>query len=74
MKFSQKITGKNIVFFLDHKFTNKNVDIMINNEYLLTANVSKKSEIKIKKVSKLGKIIQNAINFKDKIDIILAKS
>ena len=53
--------GNSIILFVDSKWSNKNLDITINDEYLLTVNVGKKGEIRIKRNNKIGKTILNAM-------------
>jgi len=70
--FNVKIGKKNIQFYLDIKYQKRDVDIYINNDYLLTAKVGKTGIIKIKKNNKIGKILLNAINSGEEIKLFLA--
>lgn len=68
--FDTVITKKSVEVILDEKMENKDVDIYINKEYLLTVNVGKKGTIKIKKLNKIGKTLVNAIKHKDRIEVL----
>jgi ATPase len=68
--FDYKIMTKNIVFYLPQRYINSSVSIVVGEDYLLTAKVSKKAEIKVKKSNKIGKIIMNALNLKEPIALV----
>ena len=59
-----------ISFFLNVEHQNKDVDIYINDEYLLTARSGKTGIIKIKKNNEIGSRLVNAINNGEKIRIM----
>ena len=64
-------TKKNMIsFFLNVEHQNKDVDIYINDEYLLTARSGKTGIIKIKKNNEIGSRLVNAINNGEKIRIM----
>jgi ATPase len=67
--FNTKI-GKNITFMLDSEMVDRNVSVAVNGDYLLTAKVSQKGQIKIKKNNKIAKIIIDAINMGEKIEVV----
>ena len=67
MSYDIKDTGKYILFFISEE--NKEVDVLINNQFLISAKSSKKGEIKIKKKSKLGQAIFKALNSKQRIEL-----
>jgi len=69
IEFDFKMDKKVMSFFVDLRYVNSDVDIVLGEDYLLTAKVSKKGLIKIKKNNKIGKIILKAIN--DGEDLIL---
>jgi len=60
--FDVKIMSKSIVFQLPRSYANRETNIMVNDDYLLSAKVSKKGIIKVKKNNKIAKIIENALN------------
>ncbi len=62
--------GNSIVMFVDKKFANQNMDIMVNEEYLLTVNVGRKGDIRIKKNNKIGKTILNALKYGEDVKIV----
>ena len=71
IQFSYKISSHSINIMLEKNNANSEVEIFVNNEYLMNAKVSKKAIIKIQKASSIGKIIVNAINSREKIDMFL---
>jgi len=62
LPFEAVIMSKSIVFQLSEKFADHDVQIMAGGDYLLTAKVSKKGVIKVKKGNKIGRILEEAIN------------
>jgi ATPase len=68
--FNVKITKKGVQFFLDIKMQNKDVDIYVEDDFLLTAKVGKTGVIKIKKNNKIGKILISAVNIGEKIKLV----
>ncbi len=63
--------GKNsIVFFLDEKNKNKDIDILVKGDYLLTAKSSKKAIIKVKKNNKIGRILTQAVNSGEEVRLV----
>ena len=70
LQYEYKISNKAINLLLDHKFSDKDIDVYVNDAYLLTARSSRKAVIKIKKDNKIGKIIANAINYGEKIKLV----
>ena len=71
IEFNTEIKKKNIVFYLDMQFKDKNINIYINNDYLLTAKSGKTGLIKIKKNNKIARILVDAINAGEKIKLML---
>ena len=71
LAFDTSISKKHVTIYLDDNLAGKNVDIFLEGEYLITANIGKKGVIKLNKKSKLARIIQDAINMKEDIKIIL---
>ena len=69
--YNADIDKKNIIFFLDPGLFNRDVDIVVNNDYLLTAKVGKKGKVRIRKNNKIGKIIVNAINSGEKVELMV---
>ena len=70
VEFEAQIGKDNIIFFLDERDRNKDIDIIVNGDYLLTAKSSKKAIIKIKRDNKIGKILVNSINTGEEIRLV----
>jgi len=71
LPFDTKIMSKSIVFQLRSKYANKEVQISVDGDYLLSAKISKKGIIKVKKNNKIGKIIEDSINMGE--DLVISK-
>ncbi len=71
IEFNTEIKKKNIIFYLDMQFKDKNIDIYVNDDYLLTAKSGKSGLIKIKKNNKIARILADAINAGEKIKLML---
>jgi ATPase len=70
-EYEVAIKKQNISFFLDPSCANKDVDIFVEGDYLLTARSSKKSVIKISRKNKLGRILIDAVQKNEKIELRL---
>ena len=68
--FDVKMANKYNVLMVDEEYVNKDVDIYINNELLLSVKVGKNAEIKIKKNNNIGKTLLNAIEYKEEIKLV----
>ena len=64
-------TGKYIIFYVDPKYSKKNITILIENTPLAVVTVNKKGKIQILKTSDLGKSIENALNSGKRIYLII---
>jgi len=71
IEFNTEIKKKNIIFYLDMQFKDNNINIYVNDDYLLTAKSGKSGLIKIKKNNKIARILVDAINSGEKIKLIL---
>lgn len=69
-EFETRIGKKAIQFMLDSKFRNQDVDIYVNEDYLLSAKVGSAGVINIKKNNKIGRILMDAVNVGEKIKIV----
>jgi len=69
ISFSRNITSKYLEIFLEKRYANKDVDIMINGENFATVNVGKNGVIRIKRKNNLGKTLINAFNYNEKVEI-----
>ncbi|MBN2458619.1 Flp pilus assembly complex ATPase component TadA [Candidatus Woesearchaeota archaeon] len=70
IQYSVKLMSKSIVFIVDPDNINKNVDITVDGDYLMTAKVSKKAMIKVKKNNKIGRFIADAVNTDGTVEIL----
>ncbi len=71
VKYDAEITKKAVVIYLGAKMKNKDVDVYVNDEYLMTAKAGKSGNIKVHKSSQMGKYLAEALNTKQDIKIIL---
>jgi len=71
IEFNTEIKKKSIVFYLDMRFKNQDINIYVNDDYLLTAKSGKTGLIKIKKNNKIARILVDAINAGEKIKLML---
>jgi predicted PilT family ATPase len=69
--FEAQITKKAVQFFLNSKYQAKDVDIYVGKDYLLSAKIGKAGVIKIDKNNKIGRILVDAVNMGEKIEILL---
>ena len=63
-------TGNSFVFRFNKKMKGKTVNVYIDSDYLFSATVGKKNEIKVNKPSGIGKEILRAIVGKKKIRVL----
>ncbi|MFH1316425.1 MAG: PINc/VapC family ATPase [Candidatus Woesearchaeota archaeon] len=67
--FNTQITKHGIVFFVDHAYKNRDIHVYINDDFLLTVKVSPNSNFKINKKNKLGKLIIDAVNMNERLEL-----
>ncbi|MFH1211424.1 MAG: PINc/VapC family ATPase [Candidatus Woesearchaeota archaeon] len=65
------VKKNSIVFFLGQNCADKDAQLFVSGDYLLTARASKKAVIKISRNNKIGSIILNAIQKNEKIELRL---
>jgi ATPase len=70
MPYDVKFHGKSIVFTLRDGCVDKDVSLLVGEDYLLTAKVGKKGVIKVKKANKIGKIIADAITMGERVRLV----
>ncbi len=70
--YDAKISKKHIVFTVDSSFANKNVNVNIDGEYVMTANVGKDGVFKISRKNKLGSLISDAVSSGSRLRISAA--
>jgi ATPase len=71
VKFKIHETGAYIVLTFGKRFFGKNANIYINSEYLFTATIGRKGQIKVSKDSDLGKSLLRAIATKKGIRVFI---
>ncbi|MFH1770609.1 MAG: PINc/VapC family ATPase [archaeon] len=69
INFAVKIHKSNITFMLPIENADEDVDIFVEGDYALTAKSSKKAVIKLYKKNKIGKVIGDAVKYKEKIEL-----
>lgn len=67
ISFTVKIHKSNITFMLPMEYSDEEVDLFVESDYALTARASKKAVIKLNKKNKIGKVIADAVQYKEKI-------
>jgi len=71
IEFNSKITKKAVELIIEGKYRNRDIDVIINDDYLLTVKASKKGLIKIHKKNKIGRILVDAINMNEEIRLVV---
>ncbi|MFH0979005.1 MAG: PINc/VapC family ATPase [Candidatus Woesearchaeota archaeon] len=71
IEFHAQITKKAVELFLNSKYQSKDVDIHVGGDYLLSAKVGKSGVLKIAKDNKIGRILVDAINSGEKVEILI---
>jgi len=69
INFTVKIHKSNITFMLPVEYADEDVDIFVEGDYALSARSSKKAVIKISKKNKIGKVINDAVKYKENIEL-----
>lgn len=67
--YSTKITKNSIRFIMDTRMQYKDIDISVEGDYLLTAKVGKGGVIKVQKGNKIGRILVDAINAGENVEL-----
>lgn len=60
--FNARIGKKHIEFNVDNSLSGKNVNIMVDDDYVMTANVGKDGVFKISRKNKIGSVITDAVS------------
>jgi ATPase len=71
ISFTSEFSNKNVVLKVDGRYAGKNVNIYIDDELLMTANVGKSGEIRIGAEHKLGKSLKSALQSKELVEVRL---
>ena len=69
INFSSQITKKYVQFMPVDTYVKEEVDIYLSGQYLMSAKVGKKNILKVNKNNKVGKILVDAINKGEKIEL-----
>ena len=69
--YKLEIDKKNIKFNLDIKMQNKDIDVYLNDKFLMTAKAGKTGLIKVKKNNNIGKVILDAVNRGEMIRLVI---
>ncbi|MBI3051674.1 Flp pilus assembly complex ATPase component TadA [Candidatus Woesearchaeota archaeon] len=72
LRFDAKFSKKHVVLQVDRGFAGKNVNILIDEDYVMTANVGKDGVVKITMKNKVGKMIADAVNLHENLRLVLA--
>ncbi|MBI2134317.1 Flp pilus assembly complex ATPase component TadA [Candidatus Woesearchaeota archaeon] len=70
--FDAQFSKKHVVLSVDEALANKNVNVFIEDDYVMTANVGKKGIVKISMKNKIGKMIAESVNMGNKVRLVLA--
>jgi len=68
--FHAKIGKKHVVFEVDESLSNKNVNIYVDDDYVMTAQIGKNGIIKLSRKNKIGNMITDAVN-SDRIKLLV---
>ncbi len=68
--YNLEIDKKSLRFNLDIKMQNKDVDVYLGDEFIMTAKAGKTGVIRVKKNNNIGKIILNALNKGEKARLV----
>jgi len=71
IRYDYDITKKAVIFYVGAENADKEVDVYVNDEFLLAAKIGIKGNIKVNKQSQLGKYLVNALNNKEKVVLLL---
>ncbi len=69
ISFEPKFAKRNLVLRADPKYNNRDIDIFVDNEYIITVKSGKKGVIRIKRGSEQGKIISDAVKHQGNIEL-----
>ena len=69
INFSSQVTKKYVQFLPVEDYIKEEVDIYLNGQYIMSAKVGKKNILKINKNNKVGRILVNAVNKGENIEL-----
>jgi ATPase len=67
--FGFNIKKNSINLLLDPALSHQDVDVVLDGDFLLTAKISKRGIVKVKKNNKIGKILMNALNAGENVEL-----
>ena len=69
--FDSEITKNSVKFYMSGKYSGREVDIYIGEDYLLTAKTGKAGVINISKDNKIGSLLVKALNTGEKVKLFV---
>jgi len=69
--FDVNMTKKMIKFYLPEGYSNKDADLMIKGEFIVTTKVGKKSSISLKRGNAMGRMIYDALQKHELVEIVV---
>ncbi len=70
--FDARIGKKHIEFKVDSSFSGKNVNIVVDDDYVMTANVGKEGIFKISRKNKIGSVITDAVSSGSRLKVTVS--
>ena len=62
LKFDFSIGKKSVILRFKQKYANKNIDIFVDDDFLMNANIGSNAALKISKKNKIGRLIEEALD------------
>ncbi len=72
VQYHSEISKKNVKFIIDSSHQNKDIDIYVGNDYLLSAKVGNGGVLKIKKTNKIARVLIDALNAHEDVKLVIA--
>ncbi|MBU0667028.1 MAG: PINc/VapC family ATPase [Nanoarchaeota archaeon] len=69
IEYTSQSHNSNVTFTLPYEYANKDIDVFVESDFTLTVKASKKAVIKINRKNKLGKMIAEAVKYKELIEL-----
>ncbi|MAG39104.1 ATPase [Candidatus Woesearchaeota archaeon] len=73
INFAAKIHKSNLTLMLPIEFSDTDIDLFVEKDYVLTAHSSKKAVIKINRKNKIGKVIANTVKYKELLELKISE-
>ncbi|MFH1182298.1 MAG: PINc/VapC family ATPase [Candidatus Woesearchaeota archaeon] len=71
LTFDAEISKKHIIFHVERAFSDTNVNIMLDGDYVMTAHVGREGLLKVSRKNKIGKMLSDAITNHEKLQIVI---